>query len=375
MTGPQSVLLIDDNPGDIRLVQEFLRDQTSNPPLVHIADRLSSGLTMLADLKPDIVLLDLSLPDSHGLETFLALHNQVPDIPIVVLSGNENEEMGLLAMQAGADDYLPKQHVDSIILLRTIRHVLARRRAESALRIAEERNRIKSEFMAHMSHEFRTPLNAILGFSQLLEFDSNIKASEPAMKKIGHIRTAGAHLLAMVDDLLDLSRIEADDLALSLETLDLDMMIRECLGLIAPQATARELEVTFVPVVAACHVLADRRRLRQVLMHLLSNAVKYNRTGGAIDISRQRHGDMMELCIRDSGRGLSPEQLKSLFEPFNRLDANMSNTAGTGIGLTIVRQLVKKMNGSIRVTSVPGEGSTFVVALPAAIGLAHQAPV
>ncbi len=135
------ILLIEDNPGDVRLVREYLQERHATPLQVHTADRRSAGLSMMADLNPDIVLLDLSLPDSHGLATFLAFQQQAPDMPIVVFSSNDNEDMALMAMQAGAEDYLPKQHVDSIVLLRTIRHALARHRVERALRVSEERYR------------------------------------------------------------------------------------------------------------------------------------------------------------------------------------------------------------------------------------------
>ena len=135
------ILLIEDNPGDVRLVREYLRERYGGASQIHTADRLSSGLAMMAAVNPDIVLLDLSLPDSHGLDTFLAFQLQAPDTPIVVFSSNENEDMALMAMQAGAEDYLPKRHVDGIVLLRTIRHALARRRAERALRVSEERYR------------------------------------------------------------------------------------------------------------------------------------------------------------------------------------------------------------------------------------------
>lgn len=138
---PDKILLIDDNPGDVRLIREYLQERHAGPLQIHTADRLSAGLKIMAAVNPDIVLLDLSLPDSHGLDTFLAFQQQAPNTPIVVFSGNENEDMALMAMQAGAEDYLPKQDVDSIVLLRTIRHALARRRAERALRVTEERYR------------------------------------------------------------------------------------------------------------------------------------------------------------------------------------------------------------------------------------------
>jgi PAS domain S-box-containing protein len=238
--------------------------------------------------------------------------------------------------------------------------------------IAHRESQAKSRFLARMSHELRTPLNAVLGFAQLLTIES-ASLNETQRGRIGHIRSAGEHLLALIDDVLDLSSLESGDIRLALEPVDVARVVDEALVLL--QAQACDMAVTVQPGPVGGTVLADRTRLRQVLVNLLSNAIKYNRAGGQVGIETRVIGNQQAIRVTDTGRGLSAEQREHLFEPFNRLGVEREGIEGTGIGLAIVKALVERMQGSMQVASEPGRGSVFEVRLPAADPVGAAEPV
>jgi PAS domain S-box-containing protein len=250
--------------------------------------------------------------------------------------------------------------------------VTQRRRAEAALRdmeAAERASRAKSQFLARMSHELRTPLNAMLGFAQLLQHDGAERLDARQRGRIEHIRSAGAHLLSLIDDVLDLAAVEADALPVALQPTPLDELVDEVRLWVAPLAS--ELALTLHVQPSGGHVIADARRLRQVLGNLMTNAIKYNRPGGQVWVAARRSaapGDDgapgWALSVRDNGRGLSVEQQSHLFEPFNRLGAERDGIEGRGIGLATAQQLTRRMGGHLQAHSRLGEGSEFVVWLP-----------
>jgi len=247
---------------------------------------------------------------------------------------------------------------------RTAQLRLAMERAESA-------SRAKSEFLSHMSHELRTPLNAVLGFAQIIEI------SDPTPKQLtwaGEIRRAGDHLLQMIEELLDLARIEVGKIGIKLEVLDLVLIIDEAVAILKPQIAARRLELTRECEGGNAWVMADRLRLRQVLVNLLSNAVKYNREQGKIVVRCEQRDDRIRVSIADSGMGLTPEQLAKLFQPFERLGAERGSVEGTGIGLALSKQLVELMGATLGANSVVGEGTVFWIELPQADGATVAAP-
>ncbi len=234
---------------------------------------------------------------------------------------------------------------------------------ERATLLAEKANRAKSDFLSSMSHELRTPLGAILGFAQLLE----TSCPEPSLaqkRSIEQILKAGWYLLELINEILDLALIESGRLSMSLEPISLPEIMNECKSMIEPQAEKRGISVTFINVETPCFVKADRTRVKQVLINLLSNAIKYNKAGGTVTVEKTLTStNSIRISVRDTGEGLSPEQLTMLFQPFNRLGQESNAEQGTGIGLVVSKRLVEWMGGVIGVESTLGKGSLFWIEL------------
>jgi PAS domain S-box-containing protein len=237
--------------------------------------------------------------------------------------------------------------------------------AERAREAAEASNRAKSEFLSRMSHELRTPLNAMLGFAQLLELDQRQPLSATQQPWVSQIQQAGWHLLEMINDVLDLSRIESGNLRLHTETLNLAELLSASVAMVEGDAKQRRILMIQELGEGTATVLGDSTRVKQILTNLLSNAVKYNADAGRIHIaSRVSAPDTVEIAVTDTGLGMTPEQLGELFQPFNRLGRERSAQQGTGIGLVISQRLAELMGGSLKARSIAGKGSSFMLTLP-----------
>jgi PAS domain S-box-containing protein len=254
-------------------------------------------------------------------------------------------------------------------LVAVIEDISERQRMQEAMssaRAAERASKAKTEFLSRMSHELRTPLNAMLGFAQLLRVDPRHPLHDDQRTKVAHIERAGAHLLAMLTDVLDLSRIEAGSLPMSIEPLAVHDVIEAALAMTSNQATDAGVQLLATPPETGLRVRADQLRLRQVLVNLLSNAIKYNRRPGQVLIEAMGVHDEVVLSVSDTGKGMDAQQLAHLFEPFNRLGAERTPVEGTGIGLVIVKRLVELMQGRIEVSSQTDAGTRFRIWLPRA---------
>jgi len=339
----------------------------------------------------DVILLDFRLTGDSGLDLLkMVRQGRGLDVPVVMVTGQGSEEVAALAMRLGATDYVVKRDNYLVALpavienafhrvqtareqaaLRVLNASLERKVAErtaeleTAKKAAEAANQSKSAFLARMSHDLRTPLNAVLGFSQLLALDPVLPHDGGARRQVQLIHDAGKHLLAMIDEVLDLTLIESGGLQLSLETVDACRLARESLQLVGPLATKHQITLKQLPE-GPCLVHADHTRLRQILVNLLTNGIKYNRPGGQVEVVLSATPDGMQIAVTDSGQGMTPDQLAGLYQPFNRLGAEASGVEGTGLGLVIAKQLLAAMQGRLQVRSVPGAGSTFTLTLPAA---------
>jgi hypothetical protein len=301
----------------------------------------------------------------HGYASVIAL--PLDDDPTGVLmvysatpDGFEKDEVELLGELAGNLAYGVK----------SLRLAAENKRAEQELlrakEEAEQANRAKSEFLSRMSHELRTPLNAILGFAQLMEYDPAEPLTPSQSTSVKHIIQAGWHQLALVNEILDLARIESGKMQVHLERVMLAQAVQECIDLVSPLSSERQLKVEdHVSACGECFVWADHTRLKQVLLNFLSNAIKYNREGGSITLACQRYAPgRQKVSVTDTGPGIPADKLDELFVPFSRLDADISHIQGTGVGLAVAKSLVELMGGEIGVESRLGEGSTFWVDLP-----------
>ena len=374
------VLLVEDNPGDAFLVEQMLKQVGADLHPFHLThvEHLEAAAQCLAREPFDIILLDLGLPDTQGLDTLSAINAQAPHLPAVILTGLGDEKLAFQAVRQGAQDYLVKGQVTADGLVRTIRYAIERKRIEEALQhakaAAEAANQAKSNFLASISHELRTPLNAILGFSQILHQDGSLTPEQKGHLDI--ILRSGEHLLCLINDVLDMSKIEAGRAKVQLNPCDLNGLLNTLEDMFQLRAQSQGLELIFeLAADAPQYVQTDESKLRQVLINLLGNAVKFTQKGWVILRLQNGTGDWglgtgeasphsLVFEVEDTGPGIAPTELDRLFDAFVQTETGRQLGQGTGLGLAISQQLVRLLGGEIRVSSRLGQGSRFRFEIP-----------
>jgi sigma-B regulation protein RsbU (phosphoserine phosphatase) len=363
-----SVLLIEDNPGDADLVRLRLVEGQA-PVKVNWVGRLSDGLASLSRETPSLVLLDLNLPDSHGAETFRRLMEHSPNVPVVVLSGQDDEVLATKAVHHGVQDYLVKGNISSKNLERAMRYAIERQALLRSLEIAQKQQlEFKNQFLSHVSHELRTPLTCIHQYVTLL-LDGLAGPIPP--DQADHLKTvlkSVNQLHAMIRDLLEATRAESGKMRVEPRCISLGDLLQQAVAMLRPTANEKKVGLEIGLDQRLPLVQADPDRVLEVLINLVDNAIKFTPVDGAVMLQAtmvDADPSSVYISVSDTGRGISPEAKALIFERlYQDPDSVDNNRSGLGLGLFICREIVRLHNGRIWVTSEPGQGSTFTFTLP-----------
>lgn len=370
------ILLIEDTPTDAEIVQRMLRGRAQ----LHWVQTLADAATALREKTFDLIVTDFGLPDSSGIETVVELRRLTDGLPIIALTGQDDDELGLQAIQSGANDYIPKNVLSEPIISKAIAYTLERfqmaKKIVDANRMLESKNKrlaqmykMSQQFVDNVSHEFRTPLTVIREFAAIVRDGIDGPVTESQRSRLSTLINRTDDLSNMVDDLLDTSRLESGLLKTCREEHDLSDIITRVEKMLRTRAENKKVHLEIGEVPQNLAVFCDEEKLRRVLVNLLVNAIKFTPVDGQITISAKM-ADEHRVCITvsDTGPGIAADELHRIFERFQQVEAHhrMASCKGFGLGLSIARALASLNLGSLQVNSVLGEGSQFSVLVPIA---------
>ena len=372
---PIRILLVEDNPGDARLLRELLRESGSlSFDLTHV-DRLADARARMEAEGADVILLDLSLPDAHGLESVTRTLEFAAQVPIVVLTGLDDESAALAAVQAGAQDYLVKGQVESGVLTRSIRYARERKRLErerallldremEARAVAEAAVRARDEILRVVSHDLGNSLSAVQVIANVLLRTLSAENTAPGVRQqIENVHQLATQMQRLRQDLLDVTMIEAGRLSLHHDRVVPRNLIENTIARYAPLAAEKSIELEARVGEDLPEILADEVRLLQVLANLVGNAIKFTPAGGRITLSSEAVEEGVRFSVADTGAGIAAEHLAHVFDRFWTTRAQ--NPKGAGMGLAISKGIVDAHGGRIEVRSEEGAGTVFSFTIPA----------
>lgn len=326
---------------------------------------LKEGMEEMHALAYDIVLLDLSLPDSMGLDTLQKFLSAFPKAAVIVLTGLDDAKKGLDAVRAGAYDYLIKGDINSSLLSKSLLYAAVKRSNADLSRekeIAQEAAELKQRFLAHMSHELRTPLNVVIGMSQLIDGE---ESPDKRKEYLDSLSKSARDLLQLINNVLDFSKLESGKVEPEVRDFDLEQLLSDLITIFKYKAEEKGLRLILDSKLDSKKiVVGDSHRLKQVLTNLLQNAIKYTKDG-EVKLSTREDGDLVHFDVSDTGIGITEDQLSRIFQSFTQASESITRRfGGTGLGLTIAKEIVHVMGGELSAESTPGQGSIFKFYLP-----------
>ncbi|AKG20806.1 hybrid sensor histidine kinase/response regulator [Calothrix sp. 336/3] len=394
---PIEIVVIDDTPANLHLLTNLLKE---NGYLVRPFPSGKLGIVGIQHAAPALILLDIQMPNMNGYEVCqqLKANETTRDIPVIFISALDEILDKVKAFTVGGVDYITKPFQTEEVLARISTHLdLSRlqkllkqenylqaqqlaeqnRQLQKINRLLEKTNeeliqstRLKDEFLATMSHELRTPLNAILGMTESLQEEIFGEINEKQFQALATVERSGNHLLELINDILDVSKIVSGQIELNYTNTAIIPLCQQSLEFIQPQASKKSIHLESKVPVDLPNFRMDERRIRQVLINLLNNAVKFTPEGGAITLEviypiTIQQQNYLQIFVKDTGMGIAAEDIKRVFEPFIQLDSNLNRKyEGTGLGLTLVKRIVELHGGEVSLTSELGVGSCFAIALP-----------